>query len=114
MEQKKKEIEEVIALVQSAYLKLCKDASEGFSYFKKIVTRLSDTMSEILDNAPRIKELGVDFPTEIVLQQVQNMAEACEKSDVVLLADTLCYEIKETLLFYAEILQEMMKEHLEF
>lgn len=114
MKEKLKEIEELIQCTEDTYRVLCKDVGEGFATFQSNVQKITVIMGEILDNAARIQELGVEFPVEVVIQQLTNIAEACEKSDAVMLADTLHYEIKDTLLFYKEIISEMIKENLSF
>ena len=44
---------------------------------------------------------------------MKNLMTGFEKRDTVLLADTMEYEIKNTLLFYNDILKELAKEQAE-
>ena len=53
------------------------------------------------------------MPEDIILTQMKNLMTGFEKRDTVLLADTMEYEIKNTLLFYNDILKELAKEQAE-
>lgn len=51
-----------------------------------------------------MKKWGIDVPQDILITQVKNFMEAYEKKDVLMLADTMKYEIYEALCYYKEIL----------
>lgn len=44
-----------------------------------------------------------DIPVEVLYSQLKNLIEAMKCRDILALADTLYYEIREGLLFYQEI-----------
>ena len=52
-------------------------------------------------------KIDINIPIDIILQQIKNLEEYIEKKDIVLLADTLEYEIRETILFYIDMLKEI-------
>lgn len=67
-------------------------------HFGQIVSAMEKTVKW----AESLIQGGEDFPMDVVLQQIQNFNEAYEAKDEVMLADTLEYEIKNTLLTYIE------------
>lgn len=50
---------------------------------------------------------GVEIPIDVLIQQLENFETAYGQKDMVVLADTLEYEIKEGICFYIEILKCM-------
>lgn len=48
----------------------------------------------------------IEIPTEILLQQLQNLEISIRNKDIVLLADTLEYEVCESISFYMQLLKE--------
>lgn len=80
---------------------------------KQLVACIKDINQILKEFMNRIKEFqsyGVDIPEEVVLTQMRNLMDGFENRDSVLLADTLEYEIKNTILFYNDILTELSKE----
>ncbi|MCI5602813.1 MAG: hypothetical protein MR361_04880, partial [Clostridiales bacterium] len=76
------------------------------------MNELTNILGEMLDGKEIFNKLGVEFPEEIVIQQINNLADAIENKDTILLADTLNYEIKNTLLFYIDVINELEKNNI--
>ena len=64
-------------------------------------------MTEFIELIPKLQTAGIDIPQDVILKQISNMAEGYEYRDNVLLADTLDYEILDTLQLYVEILEQL-------
>lgn len=107
-------IERIIEQLDEVYMSLCIDEAKGFEKFNIVVSDLSEQIGEIVSKASDISQMGVDIPVEVIVSQLNNITEACTNLDSIMLADTVRYEIRETLVFYKEILQEMKKENLSF
>lgn len=68
-----------------------------------LLPKLIQFLQIFLKQAENWNALGGDLPLEVILQQIKNLNEAyCEK-DVVVLADTLEYEIMNSFEVYEEI-----------
>ncbi len=65
-----------------------------------ILPQIQDIYQRMLNACGNIE---VEIPIEVLYSQFQNAAEAIDCKDVLQLADTLYFEIREGLLFYQEI-----------
>lgn len=113
MKEKILDLENIIREIESVYTLVCYgNRKEGFDTLTKLMPRLSLKLGEFLDSAEKFKNMGVDIPEDVIIQQIHNLAEALESRDSILLTDTLNYEIKNTLLFYIDIIRELEKENI--
>ncbi len=99
---KEKEIQNTIRLTEEMTLKLWQASDNVWSDINEQIEKVILAMTEIVEWAQTLVEAGEDFPIDVVLQQIQNLNEAYTAKDEVLLADTLEYEIKNTLYVYLE------------
>jgi hypothetical protein len=74
------------------------------------IKNLNGILKEFIGRIEEFLSYGVDIPEEVILTQMKNLMDGFENQDSVLLADTLEYEIKNTILFYNDILNELEKE----
>ena len=72
----------------------------------EMLPELVQIFQALLAMAETQKE-DVEIPTDILLQQLENFEQFYRQGDIVQLADTLQYEMKETVSFYLEILKSM-------
>lgn len=113
MSEKVRYIEEILKKIDDIYILLCQgDKKEGFEKFNSLINELTNILSEILDGKEIFSRLEVKFPEEVIIQQINNLADAIENKDVILLTDTLNYEIKNTLLFYIDVINELEKNNI--
>lgn len=113
MKEKIDRIEEIISEINEIYKKLCQgDTNEGFRKFALQVANINGIFTELIDNIPKLWQYDIDIPSDVIIQQLNNMLESYEKKDVMMLTDTLRYEITDTLQFYKEVLQECIKENI--
>lgn len=85
---------------------------KAFENIRYVIKVNNDIFTEFFSLVPLLKQLGVDIPIEVIAQQLNNLIIAYEKHDSMLLADTLRYEINDSLQVYLEILQELEKENI--
>ncbi|MGN9019255.1 hypothetical protein ACTNBM_09395 [Lachnospiraceae bacterium HCP1S3_C3] len=64
---------------------------------------INELFVDIIRNINIIKEKGIDVSENIVMMQLENMIDGLENKDDVKLADTLEYEISQTINVYKEI-----------
>lgn len=81
--------------------------NEAYTEFGKIFSDLNSSMLTFINAIPAINSMGVDIPTDVVISQLNNMVEGFQHKDNVLLADTLEYEIMESMNLYYEILMQI-------
>ena len=96
-----KEIPEVTVLLKQ------NKETEGYQAFNRLVPDINNAMTEFIELIPKLQTAGIDIPQDVILKQISNMAEGYEYRDNVLLADTLDYEILDTLQLYVEILEQL-------
>ena len=113
MSEKVRYIEEILNKIDDIYILLCQgDKKEGFEKLNGMINELTNILGEILNSKEIFSKLEVEFPEEVVIQQINNLADAIEHKDTILLADTLNYEIKNTLLFYIDVINELEKNNI--
>lgn len=83
------------------------DSKEAFGSLAEIMPELNGMIGTLLTEIPYYRTLGVDLPEDVILAQLQNLVEGMEYKDMVLLMDTLQYEISATLQVYKEILEQL-------
>jgi len=80
---------------------------------KELASCIKDINGILRDFIGRIEEFknyGIEVPEDVILNQIKNLMNGYEEKDSILLADTMEYEIKNTILFYTDILNELEKE----
>lgn len=55
---------------------------------------------------PSLNQMGLDIPKEIIEGQIHNLEEGLENRDFFLIADTLKYEINDTLMVVNDLVTE--------
>lgn len=106
-------IETVVDKIEQIHRYICYGESNiAFENVNGIIDDISNVLGELIENAEVFKQIDVEIPEDVIGQQVDNFAEAMECKDSVLLADTLNYEIKNTLLFYIDIINELEKNNI--
>lgn len=109
MDEKILEIDRGLATINNIYKLLCQgDVNEGFRIFSEVLTDINKMLAKLLDDIPKLCQYGINIPTDIVLKQLSNMLEAYENRDIIMMMDTLHYEISDTLQLYKEIIQECL------
>ena len=66
--------------------------------------KINQILLKLIGDSDAYEKVGIEVPQDILISQVKNFMEAYEKKDVLMLADTMKYEIYEALCYYKEIL----------
>lgn len=99
--------------IDGIYVKLCmNEKNEAMELFKKALPRINDIFDWFFKDIPKITMYEIDVPTEIIIQQLNNMMEAYQYNDGLMLADVLHFELSDTLNYYLEILEAFEKENI--
>lgn len=74
--------------------------------FPRLEQYLKDLIAvymQLIQDLPGLKARGIDLPEDVILQQVKNLDDAVAHKDMILLRDTMKYEVLNTLQVYREI-----------
>lgn len=108
MKDRIKKIDKVLKEIELVIKLLCiSESKEAFDRLAKVMPDMNEMIGKLLSEIPYYRELGVDLPEDIILAQLQNLMEGMKHKDMVLLADSLNYEIGDTLQVYKEILEQL-------
>ena len=104
-------VRSVLTELDSIYEMLCKNnTNPAMKAISQIMPELNEIIMKLISEIPYYRQLGVDLPEDVILAQLQNLLEAFEQSGTVMLADTLKYELTNTLQVYDEILVQLETE----
>lgn len=110
---RKKQIANTLEKIDDIYKDICHtDYADADCKLNKEVTDIVTIVTEFLKMSGLLLKYQIEIPESVILTQLHNLLDAFENKDYVMLADTLHYEISETLLFYKEILDELKKENI--
>lgn len=87
--------------------KLWQNESGVLKEVDRILPQLTMFLQEFLIVGEQMNAQGEDFPLEVLVQQVKNLDEAYREKDIIMLADTMEYEINNSMEVYIEILESM-------
>lgn len=77
----------------------------------RVVTGVGDMLPNIVEifrglfHMADQKDIDIEIPVDILIQQLENFEQFYQQQDIVQLADTLEYEVQESVRFYIEILK---------
>ena len=101
--------ESLLEKMQKVILELRQNQEHAVAHTAEVLPELVQIFRVLLGMAEtQTKE--VEIPTDILLQQLENFEQFYRQEDIVQLADTLEYEMKETISFYLEILKNMERK----
>lgn len=98
--------ESLLEKMQKVILELRQNQEHALAHTAKVLPELVQIFQALFGMAETQTE-DVEIPTDILLQQLANFEQFYRQGDIVQLADTLEYEMKETVSFYHEILENM-------
>ena len=98
--------ESLLEKLQKVILELRQNQEHAVAHTAEMLPELVQIFQTLFGMA-ETETKEVEIPTGILLQQLENFEQFYQQGDTVQLADTLEYEIKETVSFYLEILENM-------
>lgn len=78
---------------------------EAYKDINEQMPVVNELFVDIIRNINIFKENGIDVSENIIMMQLENMIDGLENKDDVKLADTLEYEISQTINVYKEIMK---------
>ncbi len=79
---------------------------EAYAEFSGLMSGINKAMLAFIEAIPAYNEQGAGIPLEVVVAQLNNLMEALQARDTIMLADCLCHEITESLGLYKQLLEE--------
>lgn len=113
-DEKLTDITDMLKKINDIYMDICRtDSEKAYLALSKVITDIAEIMSEFIGKCELLVNYGVDIPTDVLLAQLQNLLDGFEHRDFVMMADTLHYEIADSLQLYSEIIMELKKENIQ-
>lgn len=99
----KNEIQNAIEEIDDFIIALYKDYESAIKNINNIVSIVNDIISRLLNEIEYYKEQGEEIDTNIIIQQLNNLLQGIQYNDQILIADSLKYEIIESMNMYRDL-----------
>lgn len=101
-------VKNTLAGIDNIYEMLCENnTTPAMKEISRIMPEINNLIMKLISEIPYYRQLGVDLPDDVILAQLNNLLEAFEQKDTIMLADSLKYELADTLEVYKEILTQL-------
>ncbi len=97
------EIQDAIKKIDDFVIALYKDYKSAIKNINNIVSIVNDIISRLLNQIEYYKAQGEEIDTNIIIQQLNNLLQGIQYNDQILIADTLKYEIIESMNMYRDL-----------
>lgn len=99
-----KEVEKTLKLVGQSLMEYSDTAYESTVRMTRYISTIYEDLIQLI---PFLKEQGVDIPLDILVAQLNNYSKAIENKDIMMLTDSINYEVLDTVSLYREILEQI-------
>jgi len=96
--------EKITSISEQLYRNDLVIANQGL---EEVFPEISTVYLSFINNSEKYSEKGIDIPLNILISQMKNLIEAYESKDIIMLADTLKYEIYNGLSFCDDVLNSV-------
>lgn len=97
------EIQDAIEKIDDFIIALYKDYESAIKNINNIVSVVNDIIGRLLNEIDYYKDQGEEIDTDIIIQQLNNLLQGIQYNDQILIADTLKYEIIESINMYRDL-----------
>ena len=101
----REKIDHVLKEIDMAVECIWKISMNVFDEINPVILEVNNLIAEFLNRVNEFKSYEIDVPIDVVINQLHNMEEGLKHRDKILVADTLEYEIKPTILYYKDIVE---------
>ncbi len=101
-EKVKKNMEELSKISDMLYV----GDTTGLIAINNVINETVSIINYFISAIPYLNNLGLDIPKEVVEMQIKNLEDGLKNKDCFMLADTLKYEINDTLAVVCELISE--------
>lgn len=103
MTEKIENAKKILEEIEQTVLQLRQNQEQAITGVGEFLPELVGIFQELFGMA---EQQITEIPVDILIQQLENFEEFYQQQDMVQLADTLEYEIRESVCFYIEILKD--------
>lgn len=106
------EAKTVLADMDEIYHFICQnDINQARALMAGKLPKAADIMTSFIESIDKLREHDIDIPADVLISQLNNLLDAYENNDYVMLADSLHYELTEAVKLYVEIMEELAKDN---
>ena len=97
------ELKELRTKIENILVGLRKNRDRIMNQVNEVIPEISLFLNDVLNECVEQKDNNKNLPIDILIQQVKNWNESYIYKDIVMMADTIQYELMEAIEFYIQI-----------
>lgn len=97
------ELKKLKIKIEGIIVELRQNRDRIMNQVNEVIPEISLFLNDVLNECVEQKDNDKNLPIDILIQQVKNWNESYTYKDIVMMADTIQYELMETIEFYIQI-----------
>lgn len=97
------ELKKLKIKIEGIMVELRQNRDRIMNQVNEVIPEISLFLNDVLNECVEQKDNDKNLPIDILIQQVKNWNESYTYKDIVMMADTIQYELMETIEFYIQI-----------
>lgn len=97
------ELKKLKIKIEDIMVELRQNRDKIMNQVNEVIPEISLFLNDVLNECVEQKDNDKNLPIDILIQQVKNWNESYTYKDIVMMADTIQYELMETIEFYIQI-----------
>lgn len=97
------ELKELRTKIENILVRLRQNRDRIMNQVNEVIPEISLFLNDVLNECVEQKDNNKNLPIDILIQQVKNWNESYIYKDIVMMADTIQYELMEAIEFYIQI-----------
>lgn len=97
------ELKKLKIKIEGIMVELRQNRDRIMNQVNEVIPEISLFLNYVLNECVEQKDNDKNLPIDILIQQVKNWNESYTYKDIVMMADTIQYELMETIEFYIQI-----------
>ena len=97
------ELKELRTKIENILVGLRQNRDRIMNQVNEVIPEISLFLNDVLNECLEQKDNNKNLPIDILIQQVKNWNESYIYKDIVMMADTIQYELMEAIEFYIQI-----------
>lgn len=97
------ELKKLKIKIEGIMVELRQNRDRIMNQVNEVIPEISLFLNDVLNECVEQKDNDKNLPIDILIQQVKNWNESYTNKDIVMMADTIQYELMETIEFYIQI-----------
>ena len=97
------ELKKLKIKIEGIMVELRQNRDRIMNQVNEVIPEISLFLNDVLNECVEQKDNDKNLPIDILIRQVKNWNESYTYKDIVMMADTIQYELMETIEFYIQI-----------